>query len=82
MTKLAVINCKTLQISGFDGKVLVSKAIIGIDPGTTPAGLKEVINDFRLSCSAERMQADRILSERHAYAEKEVPSWGFPNARQ
>lgn len=75
MTKLAVIDCKTLRIKGYDGKVEVSEAKIDIDADTTREGLREVINDFRLSSNAEAMIANRILNERHAYAAKEFPSW-------
>lgn len=75
---LLLVNCETLKVQGFDGRIPTAKAEIDIDEDTTSEGLRRVLEDFRQTCSVANMEYElcvKTLNESFAYAEQEVASW-------
>ena len=65
-TKLAVVNCETLEVQGYVGRTEAQKAKIDIDGDTQPGQLVEEINGFIDSLDealAQKVAAEAKLKE-------------------
>lgn len=80
--KIAVLNCKTNILTGYDGKVLSQQVLLETDADTDISLLKEAIEGFRISSVAgtveKKAAALGVFNLRYGYAAAEVASWNKP----
>lgn len=79
MTQLLVIDTNTLEAKAFDGRILIDKAKLDIDKDTTPEGLIEVLEDFRMVSTVQLRDARRQM-ELMQIQEADAKRWAPKNA--